>query len=506
MNHYLVSIMSVINTFRPSHAVVLSEIPTRDKEKYYQLLLENNCKFYEDENGNYIGSVRLLAQGIKKEKVDGISTTKEIAKALQLPYEERLQVISTRGTIAVQIVGTQQFDYSPYPRFVALIADNGDTVKPKDRVLSWIMKIIEDVYDARWTSGSLEKNEGADAEHAGADEAAGKGIENLHMKLFPVFVVRRLSLTMGLKKVVDQTSWDLLLNIDKYRKEYLEVEIFARFIQEFYDHDALVFFLYVRSMVANVLHVNFKARWTRPDQANPKNTQNLWMSYRECLSVSRIVFGADKEHMTKDFMALLVPHMVGQRTETTDSRRIDITQFLHLAVVGYHQTHPNAGGDGMPVTSVNTAFGDASANNLSLTAHGGMDLGGSLATGNVNYLQSISTSRAIADSSADAEIAQVVESFTTLQETREKEFLDFICESLDDRLTQGLISEDGASSVLNQLYYRLRVHINEAVGDVAVFNGNLDAFDEALLNILRDENLREEMEDLRDNLIAGEAQ
>lgn len=493
-----------MSSFFPSHAIVLSEIPTRDKEKYYQLLLENNCKFFEDDKGNYVGSVRLLAPGVK-DKDETRSSAQAVLKACQLPYEERLRLINTQGFISVSIVGAQQFDYSPYPRFVALIADNEDTVKPKNRVLSWVMKIIEDSYDTRWMSGSLEKGESTDGEQGAGGAATKHGGDNIHMKVFPVFVVRRLSLTMGLKKVVDQTCWDLLLNLDKYRKEYLEVEIFARFIQEFYDHDALVFFLYVRSMVANALHINFKTRWTRPDQANPRNTQNLWMSHRECLTVSRIVFGADKEHMTKDFMALLLPHMVGQRTDTTDSRRIDITQFLHLAVVGYHQTHSGSGGSSDATGSADGAQAPNGTFSNAVTPHGGMDLGGSAldanwqsqsATGN---LQSESAS---ADSGA---AAALVESFTALQETREKEFLDFICETLDESLTQGRISEESASNVLNQLYYKLRVTINEAVGDVSAFHGNLDAFDDALLNILRGDELRLEMESLRDSLIESEA-
>ena len=57
----------------------------------------------------------------------------------------------------------------------------------------------------------------------------------LTLQIFPVFVVRRLSMVMGLKKVVDQNSWDLLGNIDRLRKDYLEVEVFARFLQELYD-------------------------------------------------------------------------------------------------------------------------------------------------------------------------------------------------------------------------------------------------------------------------------
>jgi hypothetical protein len=75
------------------------------------------------------------------------------------------------------------------------------------------------------------------------------------------------------------------------------------------------------------------------------------MSYRECVSVARTVFGANNEAMCKNFLAVISPQMVGQKndgatTGSTDTRRIDITQFLHLAVVGYHQTRPSEEGGG----------------------------------------------------------------------------------------------------------------------------------------------------------------
>lgn len=76
------------------------------------------------------------------------------------------------------------------------------------------------------------------------------------------------------------------------------------------------------------------------------------MSFRECVQVSKIVFGPANEPMWKHFLSIISPHMVGQKTDTTDSRRIDIAQFLHLAVVGYHQTQPHDGNQAGRGTSI----------------------------------------------------------------------------------------------------------------------------------------------------------
>ena len=51
----------------------------------------------------------------------------------------------------------------------------------------------------------------------------------------------------------------------------------------------MLFFLYVRSVVAKVLNINFKSRLNNNNKNN--GLKSLWMSYRECVQVCRIVFG-----------------------------------------------------------------------------------------------------------------------------------------------------------------------------------------------------------------------
>src|SRR4051794_28390864 len=43
--------------FYPTKVIVLSELPTREKEKYYQLLAYSNSKFRKDSEGRYVANV-----------------------------------------------------------------------------------------------------------------------------------------------------------------------------------------------------------------------------------------------------------------------------------------------------------------------------------------------------------------------------------------------------------------------------------------------------------------
>jgi hypothetical protein len=185
---------------------------------------------------------------------------------------------------------------------------------------------VEEIYDSRFEH---EKNE--------VEREEDSPSFDLILLIFPVFVVRRLGTKVGLKTLVDQTCWDLLYSTHIYRRDYLELEIFGRFIQEFYDHDDLLFYLYVRSVISKVLHINFKTRWLKFDGPG-RQPRSQWMSYREAAHIAKIVFGNDNDDIYKDFILLITPQMIGMRNDAADSRRIDITEYLHLCVVGYHQS------------------------------------------------------------------------------------------------------------------------------------------------------------------------
>lgn len=178
---------------------------------------------------------------------------------------------------------------------------------------------------------------------------------NMFSTIFPFFALKHLATVVGMSKILDKTGWDLIYNVHRYRREYVEVEAFARFLQEFYNHDDLLFYLYVRNVIGNLLHINFKLRWVKSDGPG-RLPKVLWMSYRECVYVAKSVFGAGNEALYKDFLNIIIPQMVGQKTATVDSRRIDIAQYLHLAVVGYHQTQDGGSspaGGGMTMGNMN---------------------------------------------------------------------------------------------------------------------------------------------------------
>ena len=351
------------NSFAPSHVIVLSELPPTEKEMYYDLLLKHGASIYDDVNskGNqqHIANVRILAPGIKKVNEDkkgkgskrAVEPAEKMRRVANTPLEElkaALRPITLDGGGGI----TEELDLSAYPRFSAYLTpvqslgDSGidqkvassGKVTPKKRPLVWVMKLIEDIYDSRYTQdiADLQKEEGAIE-------------QNRDTNLFPIFVIAHISKRYGLKSLVDQTAWDLLYSVSVLRKDSLEIEIFARFLQEQYDADDILFFMYLRNVTQKILGMQFKSRWSSEKMLDSRSSQQqLWLSYRECVTVARTVFGNDGEDeadvMYRDFLSNIETQVVGQKkkqgTTTSDTRRIEVTQLFHLAVDGYHHARP----------------------------------------------------------------------------------------------------------------------------------------------------------------------
>ena len=95
--------------------------------------------------------------------------------------------------------------------------------------------------------------------------------------------------------------------------------------------------------------------------------------------------------------------------------------------------------------------------------------------------------------------AGIDEEMAQEQEIRQREFLDYICEPLEDYLESGALTDSDTTGILQSLYDSLKGHVDVQVSR-ANFS-NVDEYDTILLNILRDDSLRERMEKERDRLV-----
>jgi hypothetical protein len=105
---------------------------------------------------------------------------------------------------------------------------------------------------------------------------------------FSVFVVEFLTNKFVKKPIIDQHALDLLLSLDHLKGRAKEVEIFSKFLNEEYDTDDLIFFLFVRSCIEKEMKIMFieKAREEIKIQYQEDRDEidtDLYLNIKTCL-------------------------------------------------------------------------------------------------------------------------------------------------------------------------------------------------------------------------------
>lgn len=110
---------------------------------------------------------------------------------------------------------------------------------------------------------------------------------------FPLFVLDYLFNKYNKKSIIDRHGLDLLISLDYYRNYYIDVDIFAKFLDETYDLDDLIFFLFVRSSIEKEMKIMFieKAKEDVKLQFNENkyDENEIYLNKKLCLKSKHII-------------------------------------------------------------------------------------------------------------------------------------------------------------------------------------------------------------------------
>ena len=142
-------------------------------------------------------------------------------------------------------------------------------VQPQRRQTSWLLEIIEEIYDERYRTEFTEYVSAAPPKHplaalvptqfVGLETGNNDTMEGPSMYT-PVFVYHFLSKTFGLKVIVDQVCWDLLYTMSFIEEDFREVRIFSMFLREIWDENVMLFHLFCRNNLQSRFPVRFKLK------------------------------------------------------------------------------------------------------------------------------------------------------------------------------------------------------------------------------------------------------
>jgi len=271
--------------------VALSHLPPEERERYLDFMMHHEFEFQLDENGEYVATFRQA------------SAPPPQAEAAPAPRAKKKT--SPRAKPDVQ------------PRTQTRIEKPAG---PQPRPLSWLLRMIADIYDSRFVLYSTEILTARDISD---------------FESFSSFIFNFLAKKFGLEKLKIQMSKELLMSVAANRGTSPEVELFGVFLSGQYDATALLFYLFCRWKVLPECGKGVKSEGRYHLQYIPAN---------RFVSLTKQVLAKQPPAMYSEFMKLL-EHTYGRRGD----RKIEVHQYLLLLLqtfIGFTRGNRQAEGGG----------------------------------------------------------------------------------------------------------------------------------------------------------------
>ena len=305
----------------PIKTLCLSELPQKERNDIFKLLLDNKIQFSKDNNGNYTATIKVINNNPNKNvhckpqriqnNVNNQNTSINPFKA-PLPSSKRIQTYNESFS---KIYSTFYNAVKP------LIGVRGKTCK-----LYQLKYTIEEIYSIRFIQDStLLKS-----------QLLNKKEINLNVP-FPLFVYDFLVNKYTKKAIIDQQALNILITIEYYRQSNKDINIFAKLLNEEYDNDDLLFFLFIRSCIEKETGIPFleKAR----DELNLQHMEernfidtNVYLNHNICLNIANAIFGENEKVLVGSFMKKIERHIEKAKNG------INAIDLLDIIIRDYHKS------------------------------------------------------------------------------------------------------------------------------------------------------------------------
>ena len=190
-----------------------------------------------------------FATGDQKRSKQHHKSAKDIL--LNMTEEEKRETLGKKTIRFSEIVSRARF-----PIFTDQLAPvqrkpRGGGSDVSERPLSWLLQMIEELYDARHSFDCAQRKKQRELQNSAKEVMHRPPPLNT-----PTFVYKQLEKQLGLKQLVDQTAWDMLYNMERCDEGELscpEVELFRSALRELTTTEHMLFFLHCRH-VCSVEH------------------------------------------------------------------------------------------------------------------------------------------------------------------------------------------------------------------------------------------------------------
>eukprot|EP00928_Gymnodinium_smaydae_P055526 TRINITY_DN3903_c0_g3_i1.p1 TRINITY_DN3903_c0_g3~~TRINITY_DN3903_c0_g3_i1.p1 ORF type:complete len:950 (+),score=251.01 TRINITY_DN3903_c0_g3_i1:84-2933(+) len=223
-----------------------------------------------------------------------------------------------------------------FPKFASLALAEFETSAVKAMPRNQILRIAEEIYEAR--SMQQLAFEKAMALAYDADGGATEGdLAVRSPQRFPDFCIEQLHKCYGLRSLIGPACWGLMAGTQVHRKDNVEVEILFRFLTETYDHATdLVFFLSARQALEKHGRPPQKqdAQFKAPLLRGREMLGHLTLDARQCIAIVRtLTQGSSYATLRNDIFNRLDEIMA----DAGERCRLNADRFLFVVMESYHK-------------------------------------------------------------------------------------------------------------------------------------------------------------------------
>ena len=269
--------MSNSSSFGFVNKINLSDVPNIRKEKIYSFINENQIKFNKDENGDSFAMVKF-------ENPENSNSNITKNKKEDKKYN---------SNISAEILAKVYF------KFISLVKPMVG-IRAKKITLYDLRYCIEEIYSVAFVKYTqilkMKINENN---------------ENIFPS-FPSFVFEFIVNKWAKKQLIDQTCMNILLSLEYFKLNFEDIKLFSNFLNENYNNEDLLFFLFLRSNIEKNLGVSIleKAKDDTIIQHKEDKEEifmNLYLNQKQISKIITTIYNCDDEILLNQVLQRLHP-------------------------------------------------------------------------------------------------------------------------------------------------------------------------------------------------------
>ena len=154
---------------------------------------------------------------------------------------------------------------------------------------------------------------------------------------FPNFVGNYFMNKYNKKEIRDKKIIDFTTSINFYSRNYKDIQTFSSFLNENYDIEDLIFYLFVRNCIEKELKLFFVEKTKEFSNDTNNDTNEILVPVKACKKIGLLIFGSDNKNLLSNFLSL-IEKIIKNDPNNNKKTMISAYSILISSVEDYHNS------------------------------------------------------------------------------------------------------------------------------------------------------------------------